>query len=102
MGNLDKEIKDLLDRTAQTRYEFLNAELQTCFTALDMAKHEISARNFEVAKKEIASVEAGARTLQRFLPDVPAQQRVEIENKAANLQALLAALKVQLNEQQPR
>ena len=36
MGNIDKDIRELREKTGRTRYQFLRAELQTCFTALEM------------------------------------------------------------------
>jgi hypothetical protein len=99
MGDLKREIKELREKTARTGYQFLKAELQTCLTALEMAKYELSIGNVAVAGSEVACVEEGVRTIQRFLGEVPAEQRREVETKVAELQALLEPLKTQLSPQ---
>lgn len=69
MGTIDKEIRELREKTGRTRYQFLRAELQTCFTALEMGRYELSVGNATVAEREVAAVETGIRAIQRFLPE---------------------------------
>jgi chromosome segregation ATPase len=90
---MEEDIRRLHERTASTRYQFLQAELQTCFTALDLAKYELSVGNTSLAEREIAHVEKGIRAIQRFLPEVSGEQRTELEAKLADLQEMLSRLK---------
>jgi hypothetical protein len=99
MGDVEKEIKELIEKTGRTRYQFLRAELQTCLTALEMAEYELSIGNTAVAEKEVAYVEKGVRTLQRFLPEVSDDQRKEIETRVVGLKAILDAVKTKLGPQ---
>ena len=99
MRDIDKDIRELREKTGRTRYQFLMAELQTCFTALEMGKYELSVGNTTVAEREVASVEKGIRAIQRFLPEVSAEQRTEVETKLAELNEILDSLKAELNEQ---
>jgi len=92
MGTIDKEIRELREKTGRTRYQFLRAELQTCFTALEMGRYELSVGNATV-------VEKGIRAIQRFLPEVSAEQRREVETKLAELNEILDPLKGELSEQ---
>ena len=99
MGDIDKDIRELREKTGRTRYQFLRAELQTCFTALGIGKYELSVGNATVAEREVAAVEKGIRAIQRFLPEVSAEQRREVETKLAELNEILDPLKAELNEQ---
>src|SRR2546425_7790346 len=85
MGNIDKDIRELREKTGRTRYQFLRAELQTCFTALEVGKYQLSVGNATVAEREVAAVEKGIRAIQRFLPEVSAEQRREVETKLSEL-----------------
>ena len=99
MGDIDKDIRELREKTGRTRYQFLRAELQTCFTALEIGKYEHSVGNVIVAEREVAAVEKGIRAIQRFLPEVSAEQRREVETKLLELNEILDPLKAELNEQ---
>jgi len=92
-------VKELREKTGRTRYQFLRAELQTCFTALEIGKYELSVGNATVAEREVAAVEKGIRAIQRFLPDVSAEQRREVETKLSELNEILVALKAELKKQ---
>src|SRR4029450_9052092 len=94
---MDREIEALLEKTARTRYDFLRTELQVCFTAIDMAHFELSLGNTSVAVREVAFVDRGIKTMQRFLPEVSAEQRRELELRLAELKASLVLLNAQLN-----
>lgn len=97
--NIDEEIKEILEQSLRTRYQFLRAELETCFTALDMARYELSVGNMAITLREIASVKAGIQALERFLPDIPAgQQKAIIETRLTKLQAGLDSLKRDVGE----
>jgi len=38
MGTIDKDIRELREKTGRTRYQFLRAELQTCFTSAEQRR----------------------------------------------------------------
>lgn len=94
MDELAKEIRELRERTARTRYAFLRAEFETCSTALEMAKYELSVGNVATAGREVACVDAGLLTIRRFLSQIPADQK--LETKLAELQAVLELLRAQV------
>lgn len=98
---MDEEIRRLSENTARTRYQFLTVELQTCFTAIDLAQFELSVGNAAIAEREVAAVEEGIRVLQRFLPDVSGKPREELEARLAELQSMLDSLKADLSALSP-
>jgi hypothetical protein len=98
---MDHEIRRLFEQTGRTRYQFLTVELQTCFTAIDLAKFELSVGNTAVVEKEVLAVEQGIRVIQRFLPEVSGQPRTEVEAGLAKLQSQLASLKAELSATSP-
>ena len=98
---MDEEIRELYDNTARTRYQFLTTELQTCVTALEMARFEFSIGNSEVVQKEVAFVEKGISTIQRFLPEVSPEQRTELKERLVDLKATLDPLKAEFNARRP-
>lgn len=75
----DEEISELYDKIARTRYQFLRTELQTCITALEIGKYELSVGNSSVTEREVASIEKGIHTIQRFLPEVSAEEKTELQ-----------------------
>jgi hypothetical protein len=93
---MDDEIRILFDRTARTRYDFLMAELQTCFTAVDLGRFELSVGNIVVVEREVVAVERGIRVIHRFLPEASGEQRTEVEARLAELQSQLDSLKAEL------
>lgn len=93
---MDEEIRELHNQTVRTRYQFLKTELDTCFTAAEMGKFELSAGNTAVAGREVAAVENGVRVIQRFVSGLPAEQRAAVEAGLAELRAMLASLKAGL------
>jgi phage terminase Nu1 subunit (DNA packaging protein) len=99
MGDLENEIRELRERTALTRYQFLKAELQTCCTALEMAQYELSIGDVVVVGREVAAVEEGIRTLERFLPEATAEQREEVGTRVAELKTILDSVKTGLHTQ---
>jgi hypothetical protein len=93
---MDEEIRELQSQVAQTRYQFVKTELDTCFTAAEIGKFELSAGNTAVAGREVAAVENGIRAIQPFVPKLPVEQRAAVEARLAELQALLDSLKAEL------
>ena len=92
----DEEIRELRDKIAGTRYQFLRTHMQTCITALEMANYELSIGNTSVAKGEVAAVEKGIHTIRRFLPEVTGEQKTELQARLADVNARLDSLKAEL------
>jgi len=60
-----------------------------------------SVGNFPVAEREVVSIEKGIRTIQRFLPEVSAEQRTELQARLADVKAMLDSLKAELSTPSP-
>ncbi len=93
---MDEEIRELHNQTARIRYQFVKTELDTCFTAAEIGMFELSAGNTVVAEREVAAVENGVSVIQRFVLELPAEQRAAVEARLAELQAILGPLKAEL------
>ena len=93
MRNLDDEIKELSEMTARTRYDFVQAELQTCFTCVEMGNFQLGVGNTGFAKEEVAVAERGIQEVKRFSGKIPAEQRVEIDRKLAEVTDAATELK---------
>jgi hypothetical protein len=96
MQDMGREVERLREMTQRTRLDFLKAELQTCFTALEMGKIELSAGNVPVAEKELAFLEKGVQTIERFLPELPEPQRDSIHTSLARLKAAIDPFRANL------
>lgn len=73
MARVHKELQE-------TRYEFLNVELQSCFNAIDFADKELQRGNSEFAAKEIGVAERGVVKIRRFLGELEdPERRIQIE-----------------------
>jgi hypothetical protein len=97
MGDLDDEIRELAGKVQRTGRQFLKAELQTCFTALEMAEFELSIGNIAVTEREVAAVEKGVSVIQRFLSPLPEDQKRELDATFAELKARLESVKAGLD-----
>lgn len=96
MSDLEKEGRDLRERTAHLRRQFLGAELQTCWIAVERAQFELKLGDTHEAQKEWAVAERGAQVIQRFLGDGP-ERLEEIEAKLAELREAVRALRSELD-----
>lgn len=90
---MDEEIKKLRGQTERTRRQFLNAEIQTCVTALEMGEYELSVGNLPVVEREIAAAAKGLETMQRYLLVVSPREKEELEARLAALSAAIRWLK---------
>jgi hypothetical protein len=97
MEDLEKEIGKLYETTARTRYEFIQTELQSCWTALEIADYQLSVGNPATAASEVAFVTRGIAVLHRFLPLTSEEHQLEIEKKLEELEAALVTRKAKLN-----
>jgi hypothetical protein len=93
MRNLDDEIKELSEMTARTRYGFVQAELQTCVTCVDMGNFQLGVGNSELAKEEVTLAERGIQEVKRFAGKLPAEQRVEIDKRLVQVAEAVDELK---------
>jgi len=96
MSDFENEIRALRERTESNRRQFLRAELQTCFIALDRARFELSQGNIDEAEKEFEIVSRGKQVIERFLSKA-AGQMPEIEQKRAELRMSLLSLRADLD-----
>ena len=99
MGDLRRDIQELHEKTARTRYDFLKAEMQTCLTAAEMGEFQLSKGNVEIAQKEAAIVEKGIFTIERFLPGVSQELQSGLAEGLTKLRAKLELLKSALTRQ---
>jgi hypothetical protein len=60
MSDLEKEIRDLREKTNHSRRQFLEVDLQTCFIAIERAHLELSLGNTHEARKELDVASHGA------------------------------------------
>jgi hypothetical protein len=93
MGDLERDIQELHEKTARTRYDFLKAEIQTCFTAAEMGELQLSEGNVETAQREVAFVEKGIYTIERFLPGVSRELQRGLADSLIQLRAKLDSLR---------
>ena len=96
LNRFDKEITELRERTANTRYQFVRTELDTCLTALEMARYELSVGNIDLTKKEVNAVEKGIEAIERFMLEVHEEQRAGLEKKLVELKSGLRSMKQEL------
>jgi chromosome segregation ATPase len=96
MSEFENEIRALREKTESNRREFLEAELQTCFIAIERARFELSLGNTEEAEKEFEIANRGKQVIQKFLSEA-AGQMPDIERRLEELRATLASLESDLN-----
>src|SRR4051812_37719539 len=92
MSDLESEIRDLRERTKHNLHEFLKADMQTCFIAVERAHLELSLGNTHEAQKELEMANRGVEVIQRFLGEAQGQMP-EIEEKLAELKKSVESLR---------
>jgi hypothetical protein len=95
---MDDKIRELLERSAHNRRQLIKVSLQSCATALEIADFQLSVGNAREARKEVAFVEKGVRTIQHFLAGATPAQRTEVEASLAELAKALEQLKARLGD----
>jgi predicted transcriptional regulator len=93
MTDLGAEVAALLEKTEQTRNDFLRAEIQTCAIALDMARFEYERGNIPFAGREVESAAKVIAVIERFLPQVRKERQVELRKKLVWLRAALESVR---------
>jgi chaperonin cofactor prefoldin len=96
MSDLENQIRELQERTKHNRHQFLKAETQTCFIAIERAHFELSLGNTHEAQKELDLANRGTQVIQQFLSEAPGQMP-EIEAKLANLKQSLESLRLEID-----
>ena len=83
-------LSDLEAATNRNRLDFLQSDLELCFTFADVAKTERQIGDRDAARRVLEKAETGYATIARFLADVEnAGQKYEIAQKLAELRARL-------------
>src|SRR5690242_8096507 len=96
MDDLENEIGELREKTKQSRRQFLETDLQTCFTAIERANLELSLGNSHEARRELVMASRGADVVERFLRDADPPE-TDLEARLAGLRASLDALRQKLD-----
>jgi len=91
MKDIEAEILELREKTNRNRRNFLRAEVDTCFIAVQRALYELSLGNTMEAKKELDIASRGAEVMTHFLGEAPEQLPV-IEAKLSELRGALEKL----------
>jgi hypothetical protein len=97
MSDFENEIRALREKTESNRRQFIRAELQACFIALDRARFELSLGNTHEAEKEFELANRGTQVIERFLSEA-ASRMPEIEAKLPELRASAASLRLDLDK----
>lgn len=95
---MDDEIDELHRQTRATRAGFLQAEVQTCFTALEIAQFELSEGRLDVVERELSFVARGMAAIRRTLASADAALTAEILPKLAALESLAEAMRRKVRE----
>ena len=95
MSDLENQIRELRERTRHTRHQFLKADTQTCFIAIERGQFELSLGNTHEAQKEFELANRGVEVIERFLGEEPGQMP-EIEAKLAALKESMESLRLEI------
>src|SRR5262249_5094918 len=87
MRDIEREILDLRGKVAGTRFQFLLAEVQACYTALDLAEFELSRKRLDVVEMEIAAVDKAISVIERFSPETSDSQQKQLKNSVCDIRA---------------
>jgi hypothetical protein len=97
MDDIPRQLAALHVETQESRYQFLKAELLTCFNAIGFGTTEMELGNREVAESEVRSAEKGYATILRFLPGMDSEElRNEIKAALPRLREVVDALRNKL------
>ena len=93
MDDLAAQVAGLLEKTEQTRNDFLRAEIETCAIALDMARFEYERGHVAFADREVASAAKAIAVIERFLPQAREARQVEMRKKLVWLKVSLESVR---------
>jgi len=84
------DLPDLRLATDQSRVDFLQTDLELCFTFADLAKTERGIGDLDAAHRLLEKAELGYVTMAGILPAVEsAGQKIEIQEKLTELRGRL-------------
>lgn len=95
--NIEDEIRGLREKTDQNRRQFLETDLETCFTAIARAELELSLGNSLEAGKELVVASHGADVIERFLREMETPE-LDLEARLGKLRASLDSLRQKLDD----
>jgi hypothetical protein len=96
MSDFESQIRYLRERTESNRRDFLRAELQTCFLAVERGNFEISLGNRHEAEKEFAAARRGAQVIEKLLREAPAEIP-EIQPRFLELKASIESFRADID-----
>jgi hypothetical protein len=97
MDEPEKRIAELQSKTEQTNYEFVQTELDCCFSAVEKGISEIESGNRESAQEESEKAEKGYKTVVGFVAELGDEgQRGEVEERWNTLRSRLDTLQTML------
>ena len=95
MSDLAQRMADLHARTQQARIEFLQTDLDLCFSLVRIAETERQVGELGAAEQAFKKAENGYSAIWRFLPDVEhGEKRRELQSQLSKLREALDGLKI--------
>jgi hypothetical protein len=102
MDEQEERIAELQSKTEKTNYDFIQAELNACFVAVDAGTPELESGDMEIAREDLQKAEKGYKTVIGFVAELgDEEQRSEIEKRWNELRARLDALQSLFKEVGP-
>jgi len=95
MSDLEKDIRALREKTNQSRRQFLEVDLQTCFISIERGHLELSLGNPHEARKELDIASHGADVIEGFLRKA-AGEMIDVEAKLRELRSALESLRTEI------
>jgi hypothetical protein len=92
-ANRNEEFARLQEADGRVRRQFVQAEVDTCLTSLQMGEFELSTGDLVIAQREVEVVEKGIRTIERFLPALSEGDRGNLGTKLQQVKSELEDLK---------
>lgn len=90
MDEQEERVAELQSKTEKTNYDFIHAELDACFVAVDAGTRELESGHPEIAHVELQKAEKGYKTVIGFLAELgEEQQRSEVVKRWNELRARL-------------
>jgi hypothetical protein len=87
-----RTVASLHAETDRNRYEFLDTDLELCFTFVNVVQTELALDDWDAAKRALNKAEQGYATIEQFLPHVRNNDlRIEIERRLDALRSALNA-----------
>jgi hypothetical protein len=102
MDEQEERIAELQSKTEKSNYDFIQAELDACFVAVDEGTRELESGHPEIAREDLQKAEKGYKTVIGFVAELgDEQQRSKIEQRWNDLRGRLDALQTLFKEVAP-